>query len=512
MERTSSSKKGGLTEARIRRLFRWEEAPARLLKEHTPEKIQVRKPYRLQPEDLLAVLEKQKSMPEGALEEEWAGPLWDLAPLLLEDPELFGSHQEGFRGLPDEREQTWEIFRQLLTDLAEGEADLPAYELRLKKLVAMRDQQIPLRSYDRQVKEKYIRYYDDKQHLEEAQESEILLYVLFVDELCREKDPVAMRAKALALFGGNRAYACNWNKARDMLEELMGLDPYPGYANLLGHLYLQGRTNQGRPEYEKAFRYFSIGAAGGMAESRYMQADLFREGLGVPQNSLICYKLIQDLYGEHLAMLIREEYDSCFPEVAFRLARLHRDGMGPESNPRAALFFALQAAYGLQKRREIKGLEDDGALAEALGTMIGALGQQMMFSFENDRIPDQLPAQILSFTPLEEGDYFELKGRREKKGKLLIRLTRHSRRGEKQAQSMLVTVPEGGFCAHVDSLRFELEAPRIRLYQAQGDKEDFSFCFDAIDGERYLLGDKICARMGGNWHLLMDKKQGDHQA
>jgi len=511
MEKKASNNRGGLTEARIRRLFRWEEAPSRLLKEQDIEKIKVRKPYGIQPEDLLAVLEKQKNMPEGALEEEWAGPLWEIGALLLEDPEGL-SHQEGFRGLPDEGEQTWEIFKQLLNDLAEGEADLAACEQRLKQLIAMRDQQIPLRTYDRRVKEKYIRYYEDKNHLEEALESEILLYVLFVDELCREKDPVAMRAKALALFGGNRAYACNWNKARDMLEELMGLDPYPGYGNLLGHLYLQGRTNQGRPEYEKAFRYFSIGAAGGMAESRYMLADLFRDGLGVPRNPLICLKLIQDLYGEHLTLLIRKEYDSCFPEVAFRFARIHQEGIGLESNSRAALFFALQAEYALKKRRALKSLGDDESLAEALRAMIAVLQQQMLLSFESERIRDQLPAQILSFTPLEEGDYFELKGRKNKKDQLLIRLTRHSRRGEKQAQSMLVTVPEGGFCAHVDSLRFELEAPRIRLYQAQGDKEDFSFCFDAIDGERYLLGDKICARMGGNWHLLMDKKQGDHQA
>ena len=55
----------------------------------------------------------------------------------------------------------------------------------------------------------------------------------------------------------------------------------------IGYIYYYGRCWDGQPQYDEAFRYFSVGAAGGIYESRYKLADMFAKGYGVVQNKNI---------------------------------------------------------------------------------------------------------------------------------------------------------------------------------------------------------------------------------
>lgn len=496
MERKEDKKAPvSLTEAKIRKYLRWEETPARLLEQAAAGLLQIKKQYRPKAEDLLAVLDKGAQAPEGVLEEEWAGPMWELAPLLLAKEEEW----EGYRGLPGESEQIRILFWNLLRAIAEGEADYDAFRKRLESLIAMREQEIPLRQYDDSVKEQYILYYEDPARLKDAAESELLLYILFVDELCRKRNPLALKAKAMALFGGNRAYPCNWEKARDMLRDLMEVDPSPLYPNLLGFLYINGRTTQGRPDFDKAFYYFSIGAAGGMEESRYMLAEMFKEGLGVPKNHPIAAGLLNQLYGETLSLLLREEYDQCFPEVAYRVACLHREGIGMEAGPQGALFFSLQARYALMRRQQIRSLEGDAPLADNIEEMMDRCAQEMMIGPTPSLLPVENPAQVLHSVPMDQQDHFEMKAKTDRKNRLHIYLTRCHYDGKAAIHPMLVTLPEYLYCGRQQKLHFILEDAKVSLKQAQGSEKAFSFHFDAIEGERFLLGKDCCAKIKGNW-------------
>jgi TPR repeat protein len=61
---------------------------------------------------------------------------------------------------------------------------------------------------------------------------------------------------------------------------LFELTDNPQYANTLGYIYYYGRCNNGVPEYDQAFYYFSYAAANGLYEGMYKLADLFWHGYG----------------------------------------------------------------------------------------------------------------------------------------------------------------------------------------------------------------------------------------
>ena len=85
-------------------------------------------------------------------------------------------------------------------------------------------------------------------------------------------------------YCGTSVYPNDWIKARDAFIEYYQLSGDPYAANTLGYIYYYGRCNGGVPEYDLAFRYFSIGHAYGCYESTYKLADMFVHGYSVVKN------------------------------------------------------------------------------------------------------------------------------------------------------------------------------------------------------------------------------------
>ena len=500
-----------LTEAKVKKIARWEDSFRKIVGKAAAEGgVAAKKLYELQPEDLLAVTEKMKTAPEGALEEEWAGPLVDVAPLLFQTDRTVWKDcaVEGYHGLPCEAELCLDAFEKLLAAIAVGEPDPAPIEEKLKKLIAMRGQAVPLRSYDDDAKEKYIRYYEDSEKLQQASEGEVLLYVLYTDELCGKKNITALNAKAYACYGGNRAYPCSWAKSRDLLLELMNLDESPAYANSLGYIYFYGRTNGGKPEYNKAFYYFSIGAAGGMYESRYKIADMFRGGYGVPKNHWICAKLINELYADTLHFLLEETYDSKFADIALRMGDLQRDGIGMPKNPMAALYFYLQARFAIRKRRETVQYYGDELVEQTVRRALDTLAPQLGLEKPPAELKDRSPQLITSLILLRKEDYFEMKIRPTEKGPMSVTIFRRDGKDARKNQSMLLTLPDALFCGQTDKLQFTLENAQIRPAHPEDlKKKTVSLRFDRIEDDRLLLDGTETGRISGDWTLKVPKEQ-----
>ncbi|MGN0692556.1 MAG: hypothetical protein ACI4K7_09445 [Oscillospiraceae bacterium] len=153
-----------------------------------------------------------------------------------------------------------------------------------------------------------------------------------MSELVAAEDTKAIGTLGYSYYGGNDIYPCDWNKSRDCFLKLMEMDNVDDlqkcyYANTLGYIYYYGRCNDSVPEYDKAYKYFSIGAAGGIYESIYKLSDMYIHGYGTTKNNRAAKTLVDMVYEETAEQIIAEKYDCKFADAALRKGNLCRDGV-----------------------------------------------------------------------------------------------------------------------------------------------------------------------------------------
>ena len=166
-----------------------------------------------------------------------------------------------------------------------------------------------------------------------------------VEQACDEKDTVAMHIKGYECYGGGDLYACDWEESRRLITELFDLTGNPQYANTLGYIYYYGRCNGGIPEYDKAFQYYSIGAAHDLLESMYKIADMFKAGKGCIKSPKTSAHIIQKLYMDVRPRFCRGS-DANFADIALRFASIFRDN----EDYVYAYEHYLEADYAIKKR------------------------------------------------------------------------------------------------------------------------------------------------------------------
>lgn len=159
---------------------------------------------------------------------------------------------------------------------------------------------------------------------DEFEEAERML-----EELCGRGVVPAMELKAFGSYGGSPLLPCNWFIARDTFSLLLQSDSVDelskaAYSNALGNLHYYGKCNGGRPEYDRALQFFSVGAAMGIPESMYMIADMLKEGNGVPRNIAASISLLSKVFE-----ITRKEFQECeegmvsdYPEAALRVGEV----------------------------------------------------------------------------------------------------------------------------------------------------------------------------------------------
>ena len=153
--------------------------------------------------------------------------------------------------------------------------------------------------------------------------------VEILEELCYRGVIPAIELKAYGCYGGCDILPCNWEMSRDTLQLLIDSDVVEDtakgfYSNTLGYIYYYGRCSNGKPEYDKALQYFTIGAAMGIAESQYKIADMIRDGKGVPKNEAAYITLISRIF-ESTRKDFTENTDDTptdYPDAALRLGSL----------------------------------------------------------------------------------------------------------------------------------------------------------------------------------------------
>lgn len=505
MGKESKTKNKTITEAKLKKLARYELSFQDVFGPEEKEwgEVPVKKRISASPEDLLAALDKGEKLPYQQFWEEWLDPLWDWGPhaFYLYEEESWSGGEPGYPGLKGEPELTAEIWENMLEDALEECFDGAAYRKELTDLIRMREVAVPLRQYADSVKEDYLMYYYRK-GLEGMSEKELLQYVLYADELAGKKNTLGMQIKAAGCFGGDKAYACNWKRAKDLYLQLLELDENPHSAAMLGHLYYDGRVGDGKPDYGKAFYYYSIGALGGHDEAALRLSDMFLKGEGVPKNAGIGYKLVWEQYKELLPFAADGEFDTRFPEAAWRAGEALRKNAELEEDYRQALQYLLQAEYALGERKKVRNGEAERLLERDINLSLQAVRRKTAeYPAGSPYLhPDSFFGYLRDFydgKAVFSLQYKDLAGGRKK-----LTIRRLDSWGE--PRPILLTWTEGeGKCLLADKL--ELEVSNMTAWEEAAANKDSAIKFDAYEDGRFLYKDAPVLVCAGLWKLKLPK-------
>ena len=209
-------------------------------------------------------------------------------------------------------------------------------------------------------------YYNERDvELETADEETRAKYKEYVEALCSIDNATGLRTKAYACYGkGNIVYPTDWKMSEACLLKLVELESDPWAANALGYIYYYGRTTDGVPDYERAFKYFSVAALYGLYEAIYKIADLCIKGEGVPMKCLRgAENIIGWLYQEVKPKFLSGNLDGQFADVASRMGRIYLAKAKEENTDTdEAHFYFLEALCALKLREPFNHYGDTSVL------------------------------------------------------------------------------------------------------------------------------------------------------
>ncbi len=178
------------------------------------------------------------------------------------------------------------------------------------------------------------------------------IFKKYLDDLIKEDDMLALKAKAYLDYEGAFFWPINYSEAETLLLKLYNLKDYDA-ANTLGYLYFY-HNPKGEPDYNKAFMYFSIGSAFDITESRYKLSDCLIQGLGTTKNEQLGFNLLTRLYVD-----IRDDFRngnklSKYADVALRMYDGYDKNI--DNDPlefclRRKLHLITEAKYAIEMRK-----------------------------------------------------------------------------------------------------------------------------------------------------------------
>ena len=131
-------------------------------------------------------------------------------------------------------------------------------------------------------------------------------------------------------YDGGRGFEQNFKAAFELYEMASALGNRQAQENL-GYCYYYGRV--GEPDYEKAFKYFALGALDQSLVSLYKIADMYRVGLYVEKNDHEAFLL----YMRCIREMDQDSEARVAGPVYLRLAEMFLAGAGCDQDVKAAM-------------------------------------------------------------------------------------------------------------------------------------------------------------------------------
>jgi len=465
---------------------------------YPPERVQTKEKYMLSIDDVITVLNKASCTPAERFKEEWFIPLrYTLNhSFSYGHPDMRDAGDSGYRFLPSEGFFVWDAIDAVDDCLIDGNTDFSAIIERLEQ--QKKDMLLPVtqRKYDDEIKAHYVHLFDKNNMLEKATDDELSLFVRYANELCEKNNKTALYAKAYGCYGGNRAFPCDWAASRDCLLKLMELDENPFLANTLGYIYYYGRCTNGEPEFDKAFKYYSIGAAGYVYESRYKLSDMFRHGYGVPKNNKVAASMIWELYNENIKYVFDGELNTKFADIALRAGNLFRDGIDCEVSPDNAYYCYLQADFAIRMRLLEDDHYGDTKVAASIRKAIEEILPETSFAKPKKTVKYWTADRIINCRHSEHR-LMEMKIRRLKNGEYSIVFRVLPKDGEKYQPKLFVTEPEAHFSGLIERITAKtIACSKIKIGGRLLGEKSATVIFDDVDGDEFYLYGKKTADIG----------------
>jgi len=317
------------------------------------------------------------------------------------------------------------------------------------------------RHYIDAIKEDFVQQLDNDLILREADKQTKSLFRKYVNELADKGNMDALRIKGYAVSGGNSVFKCDWKEAARCFE-ILWKDGGIGYAaNSLGYIYFDGRLSpDGKPDYENAFKYFSVGHSFGVFESTMKLSEMYLNGLYVTRNINIAGHLIESLYNDKRKEFEEGAFDGTFAEAALRMGeiQLATGGISSEFSKITRLHaygFFLQAEFAIVLRQQFAPLSSDNKLLEYARNKT----QEFVDEFKTYKrsYHSDYPGPLQDFVRDRKNDKFKLKVKIYRNDRIKIEVQRQALRGEKRAALTLLTYREFCTCSLTDTLTLMAE-------------------------------------------------------
>ena len=211
-----------------------------------------------------------------------------------------------------------------------------------------------------------INSYEDEEALLKASARDKALYRRCVQDLFLQGDVQAMRILAWGYMEGRSIYRQSFRQAEKYFLCLYRKTGDPFAANSLGVLYSRGLVGNKGADYEKAFRFFSYGALGGVDESLYSIGDMLIHGKGTVKNIDMGLNLIVDGYRDTLQRFGYGEYDNRFADYAYHMGKICSENIILGMGLRDTCKFFLEADFAIRKRMESGGFFGDEDLSREI--------------------------------------------------------------------------------------------------------------------------------------------------
>ncbi|MGI6509862.1 MAG: tetratricopeptide repeat protein [Erysipelotrichaceae bacterium] len=317
------------------------------------------------------------------------------------------------------------------------------------------------------------------------------LFKKFIDNLVEKDDNVGLDVLGYSVYGGNKMFECDWEKAQEIFEKLYSKTGDPSYANTLGYIYYYGRANNGVAQDDLAFKYFSIGAAAGNYESLYKLADMFVAGRGVVRNKEIGEGIYYDLFKENKEIFEAGFYDCKFADIAYRVGSTYLDGENSHYIP--AYYYFLMAKFAIDKRMLHHNYFGDDTVKKNIEEAIEKCKEQLEIPLRKSVfVPEPFVVRDL----LSSDYHVDAKFKRLKNRKVKMTFKRVIKGGREETEKILVPFFDFYGCVLIDEITFyaenvvevsDKEKFRITHYEMNGDGDIAFFYFDKCVG--YIICD-----------------------